>query len=233
MRNAERAFLVEGVRAVLDGIAAGGVPELAVVSDQFDAAHAPDELNRFPLRTIDHRLFETLADTVTPQGILAVFPLPTPAAPSTEPEFSLVADGIADPGNLGTLLRTAAAAGASRVLLTPGTADPYNPKVVRSAMGAHFRVPIERIESPSDIPVGISILLLAAGEESLYAVGDLTGPIWIVVGSEAHGSRFDFGDRPVTRVSLPMPGGSESLNAAVAGSIALYEVLRQRSHRSR
>lgn len=233
VRYAERAFVVEGLRTVLDGIAAGYVPRLVLLTPEFDRSKLGDHVGETLTRLVDPGLMKIMADTVTPQGILAVFPMPAIDSRTSQPECSLVIDALHDPGNLGTLLRTAAAAGLSRVLLTPGTVDPFNAKVVRSGMGAHFRIAIERLTLPVDRSGDQTVLLLQTEGTTDYSDVDLTGPIWIVVGSEAHGIQLEFSTMKTISVTLPMPGNAESLNAAVAGSIVIYEALRQRRNASR
>lgn len=231
VRNAERAFVVEGVRAVTDALLTGASPELVLRSVGFANREFEALLSGAPVRTIAPSLLAELSGTVTPQGVLAVFPWPTPALPETEPELTLVADAISDPGNLGTLIRSAAAAGANRVLLTPGTVDPYNDKVVRSAMGSHFHLPIGRFDPMVDTPPDSipQILLLSRDEGAIsFESVHLRGPTWIVVGSEATGPSAAMRAHSTASVSLPMALGTESLNAAVAGSIMLFEAVRQR-----
>ena len=148
-------------------------------------------------------------------------------------DFALILDGLADPGNLGTLLRSAAAAGCGSVLLAPGCVDAFAPKVLRSGMGAHFHQPIRSLDWP-----GITAfvkqyhllpLLAAAGQGNTYSQQDLTKPVALVLGSEAHGAGAHVDALIPTFINIPMPGGSESLNVAVAGSILLFEVVRQRA----
>src|SRR5262249_50597753 len=138
VRERERAFVVEGIRAVEDALLAGGTPRVIAIKE---GAVWERGNGMQSVRIFEERVFDQLGETTTPQPGIAVFELPSIRRRSGE-QFVLVADGISDPGNLGTLIRSAAAAGASAVALTPETVDPYNGKVVRSAMGAHFRIPI-------------------------------------------------------------------------------------------
>ncbi|MGE5138890.1 MAG: TrmH family RNA methyltransferase [Rudaea sp.] len=153
-RSTHRQFLVEGVRAIEEAERAGTVPALvfydpaAVETDD----RAQRLINKLQARTsridaVSPAVLSSLAQTETPQGIIGVYSFPDfplPAAPS----LALVIDAVRDPGNLGTMLRTAWAAGVDAALLGPGTADPYNPKVVRAAMGAHFSLPIRPLPWP-------------------------------------------------------------------------------------
>jgi TrmH family RNA methyltransferase len=171
------------------------------------------------------------ADTHTPSGLLAVVPMPRRAvsAPLT---FALVLDRLGDPGNLGTVLRTAAAAGVQAVLLTPGTVDPFNPKVVRAAMGAHFHLPIVAAEweaLPSQL-AGLTVWRAEAGAGAAYDAVDWRQPSALLIGSEASGPGDEARALAPNLVSIPMPGRAESLNAAVAAAVLMFEVARQRGN---
>ena len=228
MREQERAFVVEGVRAVEDALAVGGRPRLLLVRD--GATWMPAAKWRSIVRVADERTFKKAAETESPQSILGVFDVPHLPKSSQEP-FAVIADGISDPGNLGTLLRSAAGAGATVFAVTPGTVDPFNGKVVRAAMGAHFRIPMVRITPGSlasiarDIPIRV---LAEMGGEVDYAAFDYRGPMGIIVGLEANGPSEIGTQLATSRVRITLDGGVESLNAAVAGSILLFEAARQR-----
>jgi TrmH family RNA methyltransferase len=165
----------------------------------------------------------SLSGMETPQGVLGVFPLPELAVPDN-PALIVVADGWRDPGNLGTLIRTGAAAGVDLLLLTRGTVDPTNPKVVRGAMGAHYRIPLRTLEWDAiaqAYPVHRFYLADAAGDTPYTAV-DWREPSVIVVGGEAHGFGAAATRIPHTRVRIPMAPGAESLNAAIAAAVLIY-----------
>jgi TrmH family RNA methyltransferase len=142
----------------------------------------------------------------------------------------LVLDRIADPGNMGTLLRTALAAGVEHVFLTTGSVDAYNPKVVRAAMGAHFSLPITE--------ASIDQILAALGETPFWGTsarkGEIyhqinwLGPVAIAIGSEAHGLDPEFENHFVGHVQIPIREQTESLNAATAAAVILFEIQRQR-----
>jgi TrmH family RNA methyltransferase len=226
-REKERAFVVEGIRAVEDALHAGATARVIAVRE--GASWEPGE--ELPVvRFVDERVFARLGETTTPQPVIAVFELPALRRRSGE-QFVLVADGISDPGNLGTLIRSAAAAGASAVALTPGTVDPYNGKAVRAAMGAHFRIPILRREEGSADAFARQLpkrVLAEAGAATDYAAFDWSGSVAVVIGSEAHGPS-EFGRRLANHsVAIPLANRIESLNAATAGSVLLFEAARQR-----
>jgi TrmH family RNA methyltransferase len=141
-----------------------------------------------------------------------------------------VADGLADPGNLGTLLRTALAAGAEAAFLTGQTVDPYNPKVVRGAMGAHFHLPIRGL-APGEVPValeGLQIWIAEAGQGLSYSEVDWRPPSALVVGSEAEGPGEAIRNLDARHTHIPISPAAESLNAAVAAAVILFEIARQR-----
>jgi TrmH family RNA methyltransferase len=167
------------------------------------------------------------ADTETPQGVLAVVPF-VDLAP--RPGLALVVDGVRDPGNLGTILRSAEAAGAGQVLLAPGTVDVYNPKVVRGAMGAHFRLPVAALDwrAIAGRVAGRAVWLADAAGGVTYDAVDWRQPSALIVGGEAEGAGEEAAALGQGRVSIPMAGGTESLNAAMAATVILFEVARQR-----
>jgi TrmH family RNA methyltransferase len=141
-----------------------------------------------------------------------------------------------DPGNLGTMIRSAAAAGAQAVFLAPGTADPFAPKVVRSAMGAHFRLPLiamdwEQIvwQCKAKACPPVQLLLSEASEGKPCWQMDLREPLALIIGGEADGASPEAIKAADQLITIPMPGKSESLNAAIAAGILLFEVVRQRN----
>jgi TrmH family RNA methyltransferase len=166
------------------------------------------------------------ADTQTPQGVLAVVPF---IGLNPRPGLLLILDAIRDPGNLGTILRSAESAGVGQVLLSPGTVDLYNPKVVRGAMGAHFRLPVFSRDWPDigQAASGRAVWLADAAGDTTYDAVDWTRPSALIVGGEAFGAGEEAEQLATGRVSIPMPGGAESLNAAMAATVILFEAARQ------
>ncbi len=226
-RSAGRCAL-EGLRLVDDALSAGVRPAYVLFTGDFAAGEPGAALlsrldaGSVPHYEIDQSLEKTFAETETPQGIWAVCPfpaLPEPAAPS----LALVVDGVADPGNLGTMLRAAAAAGVDVVALLSGTVDPFNPKVLRAGMGAHFRVPLV-FSHHDDLP----LILAEAGGEMPYTAFDWTQPAALAVGGEAHGFSGALQRAASASVCIPMARQTESLNAAVAAAVILFEARRQR-----
>lgn len=229
------AFIVEGVRLAEEALAAGWHPQAAYTSEDLNprgrALVETLRTQNIPLETLAPHVMKAASGTETPQGILLV--LPMRELPQPEPlDFALVLDRVRDPGNLGTLLRSAAAAGVQAVLLTEGSADPFAPKVVRAGMGAHFRLPIETLAPQAALDrcreKGLGLWLAAAGQGLPYQQADLTQPLALVIGGEAHGVG-DLLQEAAEPLHIPMPGGTESLNAAAAGAILLFEIVRQRT----
>ena len=178
---------------------------------------------------ISERLMQSLSGTETPQGILAVAEISNLPI-SNSLNFVLIPDQIRDPGNLGTLLRTAAAAGVQAVLLPPETTDAFAPKVVRSGMGAHFQLPIYSMMW-DEIKVqtkGLQVYLADMDGRSCWET-DLREPLALIVGGEAEGASDEARKLATQKISIPMAGNVESLNASVAGSVLMFEVVRQRT----
>ena len=179
---------------------------------------------------VSEPLMKSLSDTETPQGLLAVLDLNQLPIPDS-PNFILIPDRIRDPGNLGTLLRTAAAAGVQAVFLPPETTDAFASKVVRSGMGAHFRLPIQSMkwEKIRRATNDLQIYLADMDGKSCWET-DLRHPLALIIGSEAEGASEEARQLASQRISIPMAEQMESLNAGVAGSVLMFEVVRQRSN---
>jgi TrmH family RNA methyltransferase len=237
-REQEGLFLAEGVRAVED-LAASPLPvRLAAASSSLgDTPRGRALLDVLATKGVavresgDRELAE-LADTETPQGILAVAEIPRARLDDLSvgraPAALLVLDAVQDPGNFGTLARTAEALGAAGVVALPGTVDPWNPKSVRAAMGASFRLPVVQAEwdglGPWLAAGGFVTLAAAAGGEPL---GDARpARAALVVGNEGAGISDETRARADRVIGIPLRGRAESLNVAAAGAILLYELLR-------
>ncbi len=234
-RLREGRCLIEGLRLIDEALRAGSIPALVFCTPE-TLADARGAALYERCRALGAAAYEasaevvaSLSDTVTPQGIVAVVPFPSPSSASA-PGLTLVVDGLRDPGNLGTLLRSAAASGAERVLLGPGTVDPYSPKVLRSAMGAHFRLPPEVASwaGVAEALRGRPVWLADARGEARYDLVDWTEPCGLIIGGEAEGASPQAASLATGRVAIPLARGVESLNAAVAASVILFEAARQR-----
>ena len=226
--------MVEGRRAVADAVDAGARPTLVLLREGTeDALPATGHWPGARVRLVAPRLFDALTDTVTPQGVLAVFPFPTltESRGAWPTPLVLVLDRIRDPGNLGTLLRAAAGAGVDAVYLTPESVDPFNPKVVRAGMGAHFRVPLRELdaEALSELTRACPLRVVAqAHTPTPYDALDWRQPAAVIVGSEAAGVGAEVAALATATAAIPLAAGVESLNAAVAGAVILFEAVRQR-----
>jgi TrmH family RNA methyltransferase len=232
-RAAERAFVVEGVRAVRDALEIGAIPRLLLLreGDELAARELPLPAG-VSARLVVPRVFDRLSDVQTPQGVLAVFPFPSLQPIEHDPSpLVLVLDRLRDPGNLGALLRAAVGAGVSAVYLSPETVDPWNPKVVRAGMGAHFRLPLLPLDAPAmaDLRARLPHRAIATAAASLpYDSVDWTGPSALVIGGEATGVGPELTTWGSEEIAIPLADGLESLNAAVAGAVILFEAARQR-----
>lgn len=237
-REEEQAFVIEGARLIQEARLSGVALDLVLISSQPSprAAQLADDLaaKRIPIEEVSAELFKRIADTENPQGILAIV-RQQPRDLPPDWDFLVVADNLRDPGNLGTLLRTSAAAAADGLILTPECVDVYSPKVVRAAMGAHFKLSIlqktwEEIihlcRSRAAKPAQILVSEVESGTPCWQV--DLRQPLALVIGSEAEGVSKDARQAADQRLMIPMPGQIESLNAAVAAGILLFEVVRQR-----
>jgi TrmH family RNA methyltransferase len=236
-REREGKLFVEGLRLVEDALGAGLHPDLLFFTAPALAQPRIERLieaHRSAAWEVSPAVMAEMTDTVTPQGIAAILPLPDLGWPA-QPTFLLVADGVRDPGNLGTLLRSAAAAGVQGVVLPKGNVDPWSDKVLRAGMGAHFRLPIrDALEWAEALPLleGLKVRLADASGLLSYDEADWTLPSALLVGGEAGGAGFTARQRADEIVSIPMAHAVESLNAAVAGSIILFEAFRQRRRSS-
>ncbi len=236
-RQKENAFVVEGVRLIEEAAAAGWPFRYCLYTEELSprgqALIQRLQAKEVLCEQVSTHLLKTISETKHSQGILAVVgrsPLPIPEKLS----FALILDSIRDPGNLGTLLRAAAAAGAEAAFLSPETADVFAPKVVRAGMGAHFHLPIQELgwEEISRRTASVKIYLAEMDGPIPCWQADFKSPLALLIGGEAEGVSPPARQMAVQAVSIPMPGRAESLNAAMAGVILLFEVVRQRKYAS-
>ena len=237
--------VLEGVRLVEEALAAGLEFKGALVSPDLARTTRGQSLvaelasHAVPVEDVGARTFGQLAGTETPQGILAVVAprIWTVADVSPAPGGAvLIVDGVQDPGNLGTLIRTAHALGAAATVVLRGTADPMNAKALRAAMGATFRHPVVPLDDTPFIAWARQrgLILWAAAVDgvplarALDATPEREELIAVIVGNEGAGIRPQLNAVSAQRVAIPLAGGAESLNVAVAAGILLYEVLRGR-----
>ncbi len=231
LRRSERKLVLEGTRLISDALEQGKQPQFVL----YDPARADYDLiarlqrGKSQLLQVSPEIINHVSDTQNPQGIAAVFSIPYPDLPKN-PQRVLILDAIREPGNMGTILRTAGAAGTEIVLLAPGCVDPYNPKAVRSGMGAHFRVPIVEVKwyEVQAYCEELNIYLAAGEGQTRHFDVDWTKPWALVIGNEAHGIADEARKLQATSISIPMANATESLNASMAAAVILFEAQRQR-----
>lgn len=238
-RRSESATLLDGVHLLQSALAAGvmprrvGVtttamqlPETAALIDRL--ASSPCELIKLP-----DALLRALSPVETPSGIVAEISVPVRDVPNDAKDILLI-EAVQDAGNLGTLLRTAAAAGLRRVLLSEHCAQAWSPKVLRAAMGAHFSLNIVEqcdLHAALDAWSGAVVATsLDAAAQELFSL-DLRSPAAWLFGSEGSGLSAALCARATVLTRIPMPGGTESLNVAAAAAVCLFEQVRQRLER--
>lgn len=229
-------FVAEGIRLVEEALHAGWPFAYALWSAELSPrGQALVEQLRaagVPVEEVSPPLLRAVSDTETTQGVLAALELPPP--PPLHPQgwtFLLIPDQIRDPGNLGTLIRAAAAAGADAVLIPPETTDPWAPKVVRAGMGAHFRLTVAGCgwEDIRTLTQGFAVFLADARGALPLWKADFRQNTALILGGEAEGASPQARMLAKMVVNIPMPGKIESLNAGTAGAILLFEVVRQRN----
>jgi RNA methyltransferase, TrmH family len=234
-RERERAFVAEGTRWLAEVIHFGVIPHFILYTESWSSNEYHRSLLHqiaVPTHPIDERLMSLISDTESPPGVLAVLPIPSRPLPP-QIDLALILDQVTNPGNMGAMLRTAAAAGAGAVFLAPGCVDAFNPKVVRGGMGAHLRLPLLESQWPQIAAqtAGLSRYLATAGGEQDYTAVDWQRPSALIIGSEAGGAGREAHRLADSTISIPMRAATESLNAAVAAGIILFEALRQRASR--
>ena len=232
-RENEGKLFLEGVRLVRDALAAGIVPDTLFFTQsavETTEGSALVETWQSAAWEVSPELMASMCDTVTSQGIAAIVPLPQlPWAQS--PTLLVIADQVRDPGNLGTLVRSAAGAGADGIIVPGGTVDIWSEKVLRAGMGAHFRIPIrEGLACGEIVPLleGMQVYVAEAEGDVAYDEVNWQKPSTLLVGGEAEGASSAGLERADTSVRIPILNEVESLNAGVAGSIILFEAARQR-----
>lgn len=223
--------LLDGVHLIEAYLATGSIPEILVVTedgaDNIEIAALLTQAVSSQKIVLSYTLFAEISPVETPTGILAVIKIPSPQVPAM-PEFAIMLEDLQDPGNLGSVLRSGAAAGVKVVWLSAGCVDAWSPRVLRAGMGAHFALPIvERADLQARVASFNGRTLAACLQgEPLYDL-DLSGPVAFLIGNEGAGLSRALMDAASTRVTIPMPGTVESLNAAAAAAVCLFERVRQ------
>ncbi len=237
-RKKSGKFVLEGYHLLKEAFNAGIEIEAILCTDEFMSRAVNRELltrvGKTGIIKVSSRIFKAIAQTESPQGVGAIAHLPRHKDNFTEgnEHFILILDGIQDPGNLGTIIRTAAAASVDGIFLLPGTVEPYNPKALRAAMGGIFNLPVLQvagIEHCCKFFTRKKFQLVAAdprGEIPYYNV-DFSRPSAVVIGNESRGVQDRLLKKANIRASIPLKGKIAALNAAVAASVFIFEYRRQ------
>lgn len=227
-REKEGVFVAEGIRWLRAIQEADLTPTLLLSTETAYQTHQSEFGSLVPELTSDQAM-ASISDVDSPPGIIMLCEKPLAQIP-TPSTLLLILDRIQTPGNLGTILRTASATGTDAVILTPGSVDPYNSKVVRGSMSAHLTLPIISADWPEieQLTSGFQIAVTDLTDKSQnYVETDWQKPSAIIIGNEANGVS-DYAKKVGQSIHIPMQAGTESLNAAVSASVVLYEVARQR-----
>jgi TrmH family RNA methyltransferase len=232
-REREGRFLIEGAHLLSESVSCGMRISHILLRGEGALARLPkEETASAECLFLTERLFDRLADTVTPQGVIAIVEKPVYGWADFAAGNVVVLDRIQDPGNVGSILRSADAAGFSGAIAVKGSADVYSGKVLRAAAGAVFRVPAYQAADGRTAlamlaSAGIRPVACDMSGESLYTEADLSGRIAVIAGNEGGGLSDSLREGADLRVRIPMREGSESLNAAVAAAILMFEKSRR------
>lgn len=237
-RDMNKEFVIEGIKLIREAIEEKAeIKQIIICDNCLDSDIIPKELMyeiaKYECVYVTESIFKVISDVNTPQGILAIIGRNAGEAQIDYMQDIIVAlDDIQDPGNLGTILRTVDSIGLNQILVSKGTADSYNPKVVRSTMGAIFRVRIIECEDLENTLREVKkhkfelVVTSLQTEKSLYDI-DFDKKV-IVIGNEANGVEKKIQNLADKKIKIPMLGKTESLNASVATGIVLYEYVRQK-----
>ncbi|MBB6218252.1 TrmH family RNA methyltransferase [Anaerosolibacter carboniphilus] len=242
MREQWQEYIIEGVRIIKDALEnEKSLKKILFCDELYETAGGEELLEELMQREIllykiPVQLFKELSDTQNPQGIMALVSMDTYSIEdilSRDRGFYIILDRIQDPGNMGTIIRTADAAGADAIFITKGSVDLYNSKTIRSTMGSIFHLPILSTGNTSEIIAllksqGVKIITTSLEGEKYYFEVDYREMCAIIVGNEANGVQQEDIMSSDILIKIPMLGKAESLNASVAASIVMYEVVRQR-----
>ncbi|MBR6570493.1 MAG: RNA methyltransferase [Clostridia bacterium] len=231
-RSRQRAFLLDGEHMVGEGL--HNCPErvkTVFVDEKRVEGFAPLlALAQGEVYAVPEHVLEAISQVKTPQGIAAVCELPKPRSLAEMGERLILLENVQDPGNVGTVLRTLDAAGFDGCVLSPGCADPYGPKTLRATMGSAFRVPMCTVPDAAEAAKmlaqnGYAVIGAALDGEPFYERGALPRKLCVIIGNEGQGMTRETLANCTHRYRLPMRGGAESLNAAVAAAIFMYELM--------
>lgn len=224
------SYIVEGIKMVKEAISENQLIELIAIREDFEINF--DTIN-IKIITVSSKVFDDISDVKTPQGILAVIKKKPNKQIETNTDYILALDSLQDPGNMGTIIRTADSANINQIIINKTTVDPYSPKVIRSTMGAIYRmniIEVENLESTLKELQSKSFFKVITtdlkAEKSIYDIN--YNRTIVVIGNEANGVSQGVLEIADERVIIPMLGKTESLNASIAASIMIYEHVRQK-----
>lgn len=232
-RKAEGLYLIEGVNLALEFLTYSKDLVKNVIATEDKLGLVPDE---FDVTVVSQRVFESVSDTCSPQGLMVVGKIPDNTCTFENMSLVVYLDRVADPGNVGTIIRTADALGVDAVVLSKDCTDLYNSKTVRSTMGSMFHIPVLCEENYLDIlkelkNKGFKLITGSLdGDKTLDKLDFAGGKTVICLGNEAHGVSKELVDLGVVKTKIYMPGKAESLNVAVAGAIFMYEATLKRGN---
>jgi len=233
-RGKANQTLLDGAHLLASYLDAGKLPQHVLLNaatlNEAEITALLDRMDGVPVTQLDEKLFARLSELKTPTGIIALIDVPGPDMSVEQYRFALLLEDIQDPGNLGSMLRSAAAAGCDAVFLSPGCADAWSPKVLRAAMGGHFSLQIHELQDLPEVAKVFTGKLLATTLQSAISLYDcdLKGDLAFLIGNEGAGLSDELLGLATHKITIPMPGKVESLNAASAAAICLFEAVRQR-----
>lgn len=241
-RDRTNQYIVEGINLIEEALKNGAVPDAVFVREDFaEEEEGKGLMSRLEdlgadIFILTRSLFDSTVNTETPQGIAATVRQPDCHVGhffDGEPSNVIVLDRLQDPGNIGTVIRTADAAGFRRILVMKGTADIFSPKTVRAAAGSLYRTRFAYADEPEEAlrllaEHGYRTICTSPRAEKYYFDTDIAGSAALIIGNEANGACDEFMEMADLKVSIPMEGSIESLNASVAAAVIMYESVRQR-----
>lgn len=228
------SYIVEGIKMVKEAISENQEIALIAIREDFKIDF---DTKKIKIVTISNKIFNDISDVKTPQGILAVIKKNQNNQIETNSDYILALDSLQDPGNMGTIIRTADSANINQIIINKTTVDPYSPKVIRSTMGAIYRTNIIEVE---DLKATLKEMKLKGFQiittdlkatQSIYDI-NYTNKTIVVIGNESNGVSQEILQTADKKVIIPMLGKTESLNASIAASIMIYEYVRQKIQKS-
>lgn len=238
VRNEQGAFVIEGIKMFEESLDCGLLIK-AYVSESFyndKVGHDPDYFRRFQYEVVQDAVLKEASDTLTPQGIMAIVKKPVYMLETILQDAHvnlMLLEDLRDPGNLGTIVRTAEGAGVTGIIISKESVDMYNPKVIRSTMGAIYRMPFVYVDD-----FLLTLKMLKENHITIYAAHLMATKYYdkitypdktaILIGNEANGISDEVAKEASQYIKIPMSGKVESLNAAIAAAILMYEIYRQK-----